>query len=124
MARPKQYADRVNELSWAPSGPSPRSNVTAASSGIKSGSPAVRSAILKAAATWNDTRRGDIAGTSPAFEDLLQAARSKSIELNARKAGILLEAPQASPAPQAARLALARIRCHASSRASSLARFR
>jgi integrase/recombinase XerD len=41
------------------------------------------------------------------FEDLLPTARSKSIELNARKAGILLEPAQDAPPARTSRLTLA-----------------
>jgi integrase/recombinase XerD len=112
MARAKQYADRVNVIKriklgtkwpFAPvverNGRIVRDQVWV--SGREEHHPEGRYYL-----EWYESgrrRRKPV----PAFEDVLQAARSKSIELNARKAGILLEAPQAAPAPQAARLTLA-----------------
>ncbi len=71
-----------------------------------SGSLAVTSTIQRAAITSNGTKREKHRRKPvPRFENLLQAARSKSIELNALKAGLLVP-PDAPVVREPARLTM------------------
>ena len=69
-------------------------------------SQAKTSTILKVAITWSGMKRENADGSqSSSSRSFLQAARAKSIELNALKAGLLIPT-DAAAAPEPARLTM------------------
>ena len=93
MARSKQYAERVNILKkvrvggvWKLSAVLERNGKSSATT---SSFLAPMNTILKGGTTWSGTGGKAKAPSGPNFADVIEAARHKSIEVNAQKAGII-----------------------------------
>ena len=108
MARTKQYAERVNILKKVRVGQGfgnslPFLNETERSSATTFSFLAMMNTILKGVTTWSGIRReGEGAKRIADFSEVVEAARRKSIEVNAQKAGII----EAGPEPEQQRVTI------------------